>query len=763
MDAALSALFQLPPEQAIKYLEAKGVKLTWNWWEMQREAHARAFTVAKVARLDILQDIRAAVETALKEGRTEQWFRKELEDTLKKKGWWGKRVHVDPVTGEAQLYQAGSVRRLQTIYRTNLQTAYMAGRQKQFDAEADRAPFVQYLAVRDSRTRPAHAALHGQVFRLDDPAWSLIAPPNGFNCFPAETLVAGRFQLGLKTWYAGPMVEIETSGGNRLAVTANHPILTRRGWLRAEQVKEADDLLCHQAGVNAASSGIVDDQQPPASAEQRFDALAAHGSRVAAITPLDFHGDAHRRKGEIHIAGPDGVLVDRVFAGIAQGVQDGDLVRADDGRRLSLEALGAPEFKAVPAQSMRAQNAIDVAATVAQALGDVAHRQERVAVERHHLGLERIVIGPSRLPGCADLSDDALGVGLDALPLQALGLAAPARLDAVEPQEARDGIAGASVLFGKLLDAFPGLVAADQVLRVRKYEWSGHVFDFQTETGLIVANGLVVHNCRCRARNLSQRELDARGLKVQNDTQLHEREPPGQRPADPRTGETPAEWRQRGVSIPDPLNPGERTYLWPDTGWDYNPGRSAPWGDIDLWDRVRQALPADLATQTLREHALHPARLAAFDDWVERVMGQSGARGLEWVIGYLAQADIEHLIGQGIQVANGAVVLEDRLLVGPKAKRHESAGNALTPDEWKQVPRQMAEPDAVLYDTANGTLLYVLPSPDGRKAKIVVEASRIEKKTPAHESVRTAFKVALAALTGGVSGGAYKLIRGELK
>jgi len=450
MDATLSALFQLPPEQAIRYLEAKGVKLTWNWWEMQREQHAKAFTVAKVARLDILQDIRAAVETALKEGRTERWFRKELEDTLKKKGWWGKQVHVDPVTGEAQLYQAGSVRRLQTIYRTNLQTAYMAGRQKQFDAEADRAPFVQYLAVRDSRTRPAHAALHGQVFRLDDPAWSLIAPPNGFNC-------------------------------------------------------------------------------------------------------------------------------------------------------------------------------------------------------------------------------------------------------------------------------------------------------------------------RCRARNLSQRELDARGLKVQNDTQLHEREPSGRRPADPRTGETPAEWHQRGVSIPDPLNPGERTYLWPDTGWDYNPGRSAPWGDIDLWDRVRQALPADLATQTLREHALHPARLAAFDDWVERVMGQSGARGLEWVIGYLAQADIEHLIGQGIQVANGAVVLEDRLLVGPKAKRHESAGNALTPDEWKQVPRQMAEPDAVLYDTANGTLLYVLPSPDGRKAKIVVEASRIEKKTPAHESVRTAFKVSLAALTGGVSGGAYKLIRGELK
>ncbi|AFL76226.1 phage minor head protein [Thiocystis violascens] len=450
MDASLRTLFQLPPEQAIRYLEAKGYSLTWNWWEMQREQHARAFTVAKLAKLDILQDIRGAVETALKEGKTERWFRKELEDTLRKKGWWGKQVDVDPVTGEAQLYQAGSRRRLQTIYRTNLQTAYMAGRQKQFDAEKARAPFVQYLAVMDSRTRPAHAALHGRVFRLDDPAWDTISPPNGFNC-------------------------------------------------------------------------------------------------------------------------------------------------------------------------------------------------------------------------------------------------------------------------------------------------------------------------RCRARNLSQRELDARGLKVETDARVEERTPPGRPPVDPRTGETPADWRQRGVSIPDPLSPGDRKYLWADMGWDYNPGRSAPWGDIDLWSRVRATLPTELAAQALREHALHPSRLAAFDDWVEAVFRQDGARGLEWVIGYLAQADVDYLAGKGVQIANGAVVLDDGRLVGPKAKRHERSGDALTPDEWKQVPRQLAEPEAVLYDKENGTLLYVLPSPDGRAAKIVVEASRIEKKKPAHESVRTAFKVTRGALQAGIDGRMYDVVRGALK
>lgn len=179
---SIRALIQRTPDDALAYLEQKGYRVTWNWWEMHGDAHARAFTVAKVASLDILTDIRKAAEKALREGQTDRWFRKTLEPILRAKGWWGKLVDVDPVTGEAQLYQAGSWRRLETIYRTNMQTAYMAGRWKQFEAQKDRAPLVQYLAVMDSRTRPSHAALHEKVFRIDDPVWNIIAPPNGFNC-----------------------------------------------------------------------------------------------------------------------------------------------------------------------------------------------------------------------------------------------------------------------------------------------------------------------------------------------------------------------------------------------------------------------------------------------------------------------------------------------------------------------------------------------------------------------------------------------------
>lgn len=170
----------LPPEKAIEYFKSKGYTFSWDWYNTWQEAYAKAFTVAKVMRMDILQDIREMVQKALQEGITLQQFKKELEPKLKAKGWWGKKLIGDE-TGAKQV-QLGSPHRLRTIYQTNLQTAYMAGRYKVMMENVDNRPYWQYVAVMDSRTRPAHKALHGKVFRYDDPFWNTHYPPLGFNC-----------------------------------------------------------------------------------------------------------------------------------------------------------------------------------------------------------------------------------------------------------------------------------------------------------------------------------------------------------------------------------------------------------------------------------------------------------------------------------------------------------------------------------------------------------------------------------------------------
>jgi SPP1 gp7 family putative phage head morphogenesis protein len=190
----LRAFFDLPPAEAVAFVESKGLRVTWNWGEMLDEAHARAFTVAKASQLDVLQVIRQGVLDAVKSGKTLRQFNEELVPLLQQKGWWGKKVDVDPVTGEAQLYQAGSLHRLRTIYQTNLQSAYMAG-QMQAQMAAKSFPYLQYEAVLDGKTRPSHRALDGQVFAKDDPVWATIYPPNGYNCrCRTRALTAGQMK-----------------------------------------------------------------------------------------------------------------------------------------------------------------------------------------------------------------------------------------------------------------------------------------------------------------------------------------------------------------------------------------------------------------------------------------------------------------------------------------------------------------------------------------------------------------------------------------
>jgi len=179
--ADLTAMFGMEPENAVAYMKSKGYAITWNWQEMLDQAHDQAFTVAKAMNLDLLSDIRGALETALQDGQTLTQFIKALQPTLESQGWWGKQVIVDS-NGGAEMVQLGSPRRLKTIYQTNLQSAYMAGRKASMEETTDTHPYWMYIAILDGKTRPSHRALHGQVFRHDDPIWAAIFPPNGFNC-----------------------------------------------------------------------------------------------------------------------------------------------------------------------------------------------------------------------------------------------------------------------------------------------------------------------------------------------------------------------------------------------------------------------------------------------------------------------------------------------------------------------------------------------------------------------------------------------------
>lgn len=179
---SVEARFDLPPRKALEYFRGKGFATSFAWQDVWQYQHDEAFTVAKMMQVDLLRDVRAAVDKALAEGQTLDQFRDALEPRLLEAGWWGKAEMTDPATGETKLVQLGSPRRLRVIFETNMRTAYAAGHWAQIRQTKDDAPYLMYDAVNDAATRPEHRAWDGLVLPADDPWWQTHFPPNDWGC-----------------------------------------------------------------------------------------------------------------------------------------------------------------------------------------------------------------------------------------------------------------------------------------------------------------------------------------------------------------------------------------------------------------------------------------------------------------------------------------------------------------------------------------------------------------------------------------------------
>lgn len=380
-------------EDALAWMEQRQIVLPDVYYNQLTDLERlRAFSVARVTVLDELASIHSGLMDAIDKGMTqEQWKRQllsnpEMIETLKL-----------------------SKARLDNVFRTNVQQAYSMGiaRQQESPRALKRRPFFQYDAINDSRTRPAHAAMDNFIARHDDPVWQRWTPICGYRCFLPGTMVRGDFQIGLKSFYSGPAIELRTRSGKSLSVTANHPVLTRRGWLCAKDIQEGDDLLSDQFGINTILPGVVDNEQPPSSVEEVFQSLAGQALGVCHRSSFEFHDDMQFRKGDVYVAGADGLLMDGVFPISNEGIKAKDAIRPDH-----VSVFPKPE-------------------------------------------------SPSLF---ADLSTD--------------------------------------------LD---GMLACDIVVEVRHFTFSGPVYDFETETGLILASDIVTHNCRCVRLAITEAEAIARG------------------------------------------------------------------------------------------------------------------------------------------------------------------------------------------------------------------------------------------------------------
>ena len=140
-----------------------------EWDRIESRARRRAFMVSDAHRLSTVSETWRSLDAALTRGLTfAQWKKttaaallKAWGGTVKNPGW-----------------------RLETIWRTNTQSAYAAGRWRQLTHPSvlRMRPFWLYDAVLDSRTTALCSELDGTLLPADDPWWDTHHPPVHYNC-----------------------------------------------------------------------------------------------------------------------------------------------------------------------------------------------------------------------------------------------------------------------------------------------------------------------------------------------------------------------------------------------------------------------------------------------------------------------------------------------------------------------------------------------------------------------------------------------------
>lgn len=336
-----------------------------------------------------------------------------------------------------------------------------AARHKAF---SQAGPIVNKIwnTVEDEHVRKTHRRVDGDEVPITKSfhvgAWQMDYPgdPKGgieerINCFPAESLVdAGAVTGAFRRWYSGVMVKVVIPGGKEITGTPNHPVLTQRGWVRLGELTKLDKVIRHYGDIHA--TGSQDVNRVPTTIGETFDALAMTRD-VVRISGLgvDFHGE--RPHGNVDVVTTTGELRDNPDTPADKFVREFLLPSADVLPRLLADGststhLGGTAF-------------------------DTAHSIMRS-------------IGPS-----------GTLIGSGSIHAGVHGVTAIARLNTGADQALTERTPVDSSFVSQSLLGLTGKIALEQVVEIRYENWSGHVYNLQTETGAYTINGIVVHNCRC--------------------------------------------------------------------------------------------------------------------------------------------------------------------------------------------------------------------------------------------------------------------------
>jgi len=377
----------------------------------------------------------------------------------------------------------------------------------------------------DAHVRPSHRALHGTVWRLDDPSAPI--PPVDFGCFLPGTMVEGVFDGASRAFYVGEAVEILLRSGRKLRVTPNHPVLTGQGLTPAGALSPGDQVAGYRVEIGTGGLRVKgDEEHKPAAIEEVFELLSEGGPRHA-VWPRgeDFHGDALRFEGKVDVVGAYALLCGVVEVAGAQAEGDAEFPPGESALPLPGKAFGDPaRDRGLAPAELHPGSGMGGGDLLSAAEGGHARPLHalrlRLAAELHTFGQETPL---DRSPAHAE----ALGYRVDGLPLlvprdqdgrvqwrqaRCLSFGDAAGLHTCLAQPGEDALGLDAVPFAELAGGLPAEVGFDDVIEVSRFQYAGHVYDLRSPFGSVVANGALTSNCRCAIRYVAAPETAAEGL-----------------------------------------------------------------------------------------------------------------------------------------------------------------------------------------------------------------------------------------------------------
>lgn len=322
----------LPPRDAVRYFQGKGLRLTRSWTEMSAEDHSAAFTISGLRQLDQLALVQRTIDSALRNGTS-------VNDVVR------------DLTGRVAL----SPERLRFVVDTNIRVAHSAGRFARYSDSP--LPYMVYTTMGDERVRPLHAQWHGVALAKEDPWWNTHYPPNGWRCRcrAVQTDEAGLKKRGLTVRDEAPEQQLEPWRNPATGETRRIDRGVDPGWdyhpgksalprLRASFAERADQmpkaLLPHVGAVvrthvervaeawAAKPSGVL-----PLTVATKGEGAAGSAS---VLTSVKLRAEDAKRFGLLDAA----LLLALAAALDEQEVQAPGVVVLEDGRRVTIDGRG---------------------------------------------------------------------------------------------------------------------------------------------------------------------------------------------------------------------------------------------------------------------------------------------------------------------------------------------------------------------------------------------------------------------------------------